>query len=136
MKAKCPKCGEIIMITKDELNYNADVYCKNAHYFNARKLIKGNAMRTINGVKIMETILKGHPAKAIDVINICDWMDFTYGDDRNWADYETSGDALLKWCKKNDCTYYAAPRECFSIMKAVNSAYDNGFKAVVVEDLS
>ena len=46
MKAICPKCGETIIITKDELNYNADVYCKNAHYFNARKL--RNAMRTID----------------------------------------------------------------------------------------
>ena len=40
MKVKCPKCGEIIVITNDERTYNADVYCKNAHYFNARKLIK------------------------------------------------------------------------------------------------
>ncbi len=70
-------------------------------------------------------------------VNICDWLDATYSTD--WSkhpDYETSGNALMAWCEKNNSHYYAADREDFQMFKAVREAIEAGKDTVVVEDLS
>ena len=70
-------------------------------------------------------------------VNICDWLDHTYSTD--WSkhpDYETSGNALMAWCEKNNSHYYAADREDFQMFKAVREAIEAGKDTVVVEDLS
>ena len=73
----------------------------------------------------------------VKAVNICDWLDITYGDD--WSkhpDYETSGKDLMVWCEKNNSHYYAEPREDFFIFNAVREAIEAGKDTVVVEDLS
>ena len=50
----------------------------------------------------------------VKVINVCDWLDHTYGED--WDKhpyYETSGKDLMAWCEKNNSYYYARGREDF-----------------------
>lgn len=41
----CPKCGETITVTSDEVCQAADVYCKNGHYFKALKLRTGTTRK-------------------------------------------------------------------------------------------
>ena len=73
----------------------------------------------------------------VKCVNICDWLDFTYGDD--WDKhpaYETSGKDLMAWCAVNNSHYYARDREDFFIHTAVREALEKGKDTVVVEDLS
>ena len=73
----------------------------------------------------------------IKAVNICHWLDASYGDD--WSkhpDYKTSGKDLMVWCEKNNSHYYAEPREDFFIFNAVREAIEAGKDTVVVEDLS
>ena len=73
----------------------------------------------------------------VKAVNICDWLDITYGDD--WSkhpDYETSGKDLMVWCEKNNSHYYVADREDFFEFKAVREAVEASKDCVVVEDLS
>ena len=70
-------------------------------------------------------------------VNICDWLDFTYGDDfMSHPDYETTGKELMAWCAVNNSHYYARDREDFFIHTAIREALENGKDTVVVEDLS
>ena len=70
-------------------------------------------------------------------VNICDWLDFTYGDDfMSHPDYETTGKELMAWCAVNNSHYYARDRENFFIHTAIREALENGKDTVVVEDLS
>ena len=70
-------------------------------------------------------------------VNICDWLDFTYGDDfMSHPDYETTGKELIAWCAVNNSHYYARDREDFFIHTAIREALENGKDTVVVEDLS
>jgi hypothetical protein len=50
--------------------------------------------------------------------------------------YEEQGNLLKDWCFHNNATYYARPREDFSIEEAVRVACNGGFRTVVVEDMS
>ena len=73
----------------------------------------------------------------VKVINVCDWLDHTYGED--WdkhPDYETSGKDLMAWCEKNNSYYYARGREDFSLAEAVRLSIEADQDIVVVEDLS
>ena len=70
-------------------------------------------------------------------VNICDWLDFTYGDD--WSkhpDYETSGKDLMAWAEENNSHYYSEDRENFFMFNAIGEAIEAGKDTVVVEDLS
>tara|TARA_R110002060_G_scaffold43373_3_gene54812 strand:- start:25 stop:339 length:315 start_codon:yes stop_codon:yes gene_type:complete len=70
-------------------------------------------------------------------INICDWLDHTYGDD--WSkhpDYETSSKDLMVWCESNNSHYYSEGREDFFMFEAILEARVAGKDTVVVEDLS
>ena len=70
-------------------------------------------------------------------VNICDWLDFTYGDDfMSHPDYETTGKELMAWCAVNNSHYYARDREEFFIHTAIREALEKGKDTVVVEDLS
>ena len=70
-------------------------------------------------------------------VNICDWLDFTYGDDfMSHPDYETTGKELMAWCAVNNSHYYARDREDFFIHTAIREALENGKDTVVVEDMS
>ena len=70
-------------------------------------------------------------------VNICDWLDFTYGDDfMSHPDYETTGKELMAWCAVNNSHYYARDREDFFIHTAIREAIENGKDTVVVEDMS
>ena len=70
-------------------------------------------------------------------VNICDWLDFTYGDDfMSHPDYETTGKELMAWCAVNNSHYYARDREDFFIHTAIREALEKGKDTVVVEDLS
>ena len=70
-------------------------------------------------------------------VNICDWLDFTYGDDfMSHPDYETTGKELMAWCAVNNSHYYARDREDFFIHTAIREALENGKDTVGVEDLS
>ena len=70
-------------------------------------------------------------------VSICDWLDFTYGDDfMSHPDYETTGKELMAWCAVNNSHYYARDREDFFIHTAIREALENGKDTVVVEDLS
>ena len=73
----------------------------------------------------------------VKCVNICDWLDFTYGDD--WGKhpaYETSGKDLMAWCAVKNAHYYARDREEFFIHTAIREALEKGKDTVVVEDLS
>ena len=73
----------------------------------------------------------------VKCVNICDWLDFTYGDD--WDKhpaYETSGKDLMAWCAVKNAHYYARDREEFFIHTAIREALEKGKDTVVVEDLS
>ena len=73
----------------------------------------------------------------VKCVNICDWLDFTYGDDfMSHPDYETTGKELMAWCAVNNSHYYARDREDFFIHTAIREAIENGKDTVVVEDLS
>ena len=87
-------------------------------------------MDRIDGIKIMEKI------DGINVINICDWMKDYFGEDNWMVEYFTSGRHLTAWCLKNNASYYAAPRESFSIYEGVQNALNKGHFTVIVEDLS
>jgi hypothetical protein len=77
------------------------------------------------------------PATTVKVVNICRWLDFTYGLDwSNRPDYETTGKALMAWCEANDSHYYARCREDFSEPEALIEAVEAGKTTVVVEDMS
>jgi hypothetical protein len=70
-------------------------------------------------------------------VNICDWLDHTYGND--WSkhpDYETSGKDLMAWCKSNNSHYYAEEKYNFFMFNAIDEAIKAGKDTVVVEDLS
>lgn len=73
----------------------------------------------------------------VKAVNICDWLDHTYGDD--WSkhpDYETRIKDLTAWCDKNDVHYYSRDRDGFFMSEAVEEAIAGNKTAVVVEDLS
>ena len=73
----------------------------------------------------------------VKCVNICDWLDFTYGDDfMSHPDYETTGKELMAWCAVNNSHYYARDREEFFIHTAIREALEKGKDTVVVEDLS
>ena len=73
----------------------------------------------------------------VKCVNICHWLDFTYGDDfMSHPDYETTGKALMEWCEANNSHYYARCREDFVIHTAIREAIENGKDTVVVEDMS
>jgi hypothetical protein len=73
----------------------------------------------------------------VKCVNICHWLDFTYGDDfMSHPDYETTGKALMEWCEANNSHYYAAEREDFFIHTAISEAVKAGKDTVVVEDMS
>ena len=73
----------------------------------------------------------------VKCVNICHWLDFTYGDDfMSHPDYETTGKALMAWAKENNSHYYATDREDCFIHTAIREAIENGKDTVVVEDLS
>lgn len=50
--------------------------------------------------------------------------------------YMESGEYLRKWCADNNATYYARPRESFSIQEAKELAIAEGKSIVVAEDMS
>mgnify|MGYP003387513533 CR=1 FL=1 len=58
----------------------------------------------------------------VKAVNICDWLDHTYGND--W------------WCEKNNSHYYSEDRENFFMFNAVEEAIKAGKDTVIVEDLS
>ena len=64
----------------------------------------------------------------VTVISICE---LNLSD--NW---ETSCQELREYCIKNKALYYAASKEEFSLLSAVNEAKERGFNTVVIEDLS
>ena len=73
----------------------------------------------------------------VKAVNICDWLDITYGDD--WSkhpDYETSSKDLKVWCEKNNSHYYSEEKYNFFMFEAVGEAIKAGKDTVVVEDLS
>ena len=40
----------------------------------------------------------------VKCVNICDWLDVTYGDDfMSHPDYETTGKELMAWCAVKKC---------------------------------
>ena len=79
--------------------------------------------------------IAGH--QLVKVVNICDWLDNTYGDDfMSHPDYETTRTSLMEWCKDNNAHYYARDRESYSTYEAIHEAIEKGNKVVVVEDLS
>jgi len=71
------------------------------------------------------------------IVNICRLIDKLFGN--NWANhpsYEETGKAVMRWCKENKASYYAAPREDFYLRRACEQAKSEGNSVVVVEDLS
>ena len=73
----------------------------------------------------------------VKAVNICDWLDITYGDD--WSkhpDYETSGKDLMVWCESNNSHYYSEEKYNFFMFNAVSEAIKAGKDTVIVEDLS
>ena len=73
----------------------------------------------------------------VKAVNICDWLDITYGDD--WSkhpDYETSGKDMMAWAEENNSHYYAEDRENFYMFNAIEEAIKAGKDTVIVEDLS
>lgn len=71
----------------------------------------------------------------VNIVNITDWLD---DQDIDWdVSYEDWGAMLKEYLAKNlDTTYYAAPREDFSLTKAARKALEGNFKTVIVGDLS
>ena len=72
----------------------------------------------------------------VKVVGIIDLLDCLYPNGHHNVDYMASGVDTKKWCDENDSHYYAAPREDFSITRAVQEAIVEGKSCVVVEDLS
>jgi hypothetical protein len=71
---------------------------------------------------------------GVKLYNICH-----LADNLNWnfqMSYEEEMEQLKKWCKDNNATYYAAPRETFSYYDAVKTAIQEGKVKCIVEDLS
>ena len=74
---------------------------------------------------------------SVKVVNICRLLDNLFGTD--WSQrpsYEDSGRAVMRWCKENKASYYAADRENFNLHYACEQAKGQGHNVVVVEDLS
>ncbi len=73
----------------------------------------------------------------VRAINICDWLDHTYGDD--WAkhpSYKVCSKDMIAWCKKNNSYYYGQCREKFFMTEAINETILNEQDIVIYEDLS
>ena len=93
-----------------------------------------DATKTIDGVKYDLNSEDG--VYMIKVVNILNLLDRLYPHGHHNVDYMRSGVATKEWCDENDSHYYAAPREDFSITRAVQEAIVEGKSCVVVEDLS
>ena len=101
----------------------------------ARQMSEKTTTSALGGVPY--TLYSEDGTFMVKCVNICDWLDFTYGDD--WAKhpaYETSGKDLMSWCAANNSHYYARDREDFFIHTAIREALEKGKDTVVVEDLS
>lgn len=88
-------------------------------------------MVEVAGVRVMKEF------GGIKFINICDWLEDLFGND--WSKHPTyaeTGEILRDWCEKNDAAYYAAPREDFSYVDAMDVAKTANKLIIVVEDLS
>ncbi len=72
--------------------------------------------------------------QQIEVVSICD-VDAPKPEDFDF-DWDKLVPAFQAWCRENGFWYYARPREDFFIFEAVEEAAANGFKKVLVEDLS
>ena len=84
-----------------------------------------------------ETKLRTYSFDQYKIVNICRLIDKLFGN--NWANhpsYEETGKAVMRWCKENKASYYAAPREDFYLGRACEQAKSEGNSVVVVEDLS
>ena len=101
-------------------------------------------MATVN-LKDLKAIELGWPhnigCEGITFINICTWLEATYGEDYYFnlmprPSYEKSSKELMEWCKENNVHYYAADRENFNYETAANQAQYLGKKVVIVEDFS
>ena len=86
-----------------------------------------------------ELVDKLTPVDVIDgvtVYSVSDWLDVVYGKDAWNVPFEQSEKDLKEFCDNNYCSYYAAPREDFSLRAAVTYALLVGKSSVIVEDLS
>ena len=101
-------------------------------------------MATVN-LKDLKAIELGWPhnigCEGITFINICTWLEATYGEDYYFnpmsrPSYEKSSKELMEWCKENNVHYYGADREDFSYETAAYQALYLGKKVVIVEDFS
>ena len=102
-------------------------------------------MATVN-LKDLKAIELGWPhnigCEGITFINICTWLEATYGEDyyfppfKNRPSYEKTSKDLMEWCKENNVHYYGADRENFNYEIAANQAQYLGKKVVIVEDFS
>jgi hypothetical protein len=75
--------------------------------------------------------------KQIEVLNICTLIDALFGTD--WTThppYMEQGAKIMAWCKENNVSYYARPRDMFFMFEAVNLAIKEGHTKVLVEDMS
>ena len=93
-----------------------------------------NSDNTIDGVKY--ELCSDDGVYMVKVVNIGNLLDRLYPHGHHNVDYMRSGVATKEWCDENDSHYYAAPREDFSITRAVQEAIVEGKSCVVVEDLS
>ena len=102
-------------------------------------------MATVN-LKDLKAIELGWPhnigCEGITFINICTWLEATYGEDyyfppfKNRPSYEKTSKELMEWCKENNVHYYGADRENFNYETAAYQALYLGKKVVIVEDFS
>ena len=102
-------------------------------------------MATVN-LKDLKAIELGWPhnigCEGITFINICTWLEATYGEDyffppfTDRPSYEKTSKELMEWCTDNGVYYYGAGREDFSFSVAGEEAMKEDRKVVLFEDLS
>lgn len=102
---------------------------------------KGIIMKNIEDIKTMSVDMWTYREfPNVKVINICEWLTEFYGEEywtNAWLDKDdTLFDDITAFCNANNCLFYSAPREDFSLFTACRLATEKDCEYVIVEDLS
>jgi len=73
---------------------------------------------------------------GVSVITLWDWMQKNYPNDEIRSLYQEIEEKVEAWGATNNATFYAAPRELFSVHDAVRQAKHEGKTIAIVDDLS